>query len=83
LGYLLEFSFATTKLLGNGNILLHMGLLTLLMFFRTLKTNRTIMHVFISLAVLFFPLTVKELTAITGLSMVAGYEGIVFRSSAF
>jgi len=59
------------------------GLFTFLMFFVTLKTNRALQFVFISLAVLFFLLTAKELTASTDLGKIAGYEGIICGLSAF
>ncbi|UCE95980.1 MAG: acetate uptake transporter [Candidatus Bathyarchaeota archaeon] len=59
------------------------GLFTLTMFFGTLRTNRALQFVFLSLAVLFFLLTAKELTANTDLSAIAGYEGIICGLSAF
>jgi len=63
------------------------GLFTFLMFFGTLKTNRALQFVFMSLAVLFFLLTAKELTANTDLGTdlgtIAGYEGIISGLSAF
>jgi len=59
------------------------GLFTLLMFFGTLKTNLALQFVFVSLAVLFFLLTAKELTASTNLGIIAGYEGVICGLSAF
>jgi len=59
------------------------GLFTLIMFFGTLKTNLALQFVFISLVVLFFLLTAKELTASTDLGIIAGYEGIICGLSAF
>jgi len=59
------------------------GLFTLLMFFGAMKTNLALQFVFISLAVLFFLLTAKELTASTDLGIIAGYEGIICGLSAF
>jgi succinate-acetate transporter protein len=59
------------------------GLFTLLMFVGTLKTNHALQFVFLSLAVLFFLLTAKELTASTGLGIIAGYEGIICGLGAF
>jgi len=59
------------------------GLFTLLMFVGTLKTKRALQFVFLSLAVLFFLLTAKELTASTDLGIIAGYEGIICGLSAF
>jgi succinate-acetate transporter protein len=58
------------------------GLFTFVMFFGTLKTNRALQFVFLSLAVLFFLLTAKELTGNTDLGLVAGYEGIICGLSA-
>jgi len=59
------------------------GLFTLLMFFGTLRTNRALQFVFVSLTVLFFLLAAKELTASTDLGTIAGYEGIICGLSAF
>ncbi|MGQ9460542.1 MAG: acetate uptake transporter [Candidatus Bathyarchaeaceae archaeon] len=59
------------------------GIFTLLMFVGTLKTNRALQFVFLSLAVLFFLLTAKELTASTDLGIITGYEGIICGLSAF
>jgi succinate-acetate transporter protein len=64
------------------------GLFTFVMFFGTLKTNRVLQFVFMSLAILFFLLTVRDLTgnaAIIGdltIGTVAGYEGIICGLSA-
>jgi succinate-acetate transporter protein len=64
------------------------GLFTFVMFFGTLKTNRALQFVFISLAILFFLLTARELTGnatIIGdltIGTVAGYEGIICGLSA-
>lgn len=58
------------------------GLFTLAMFFGTLKTNRALQFVFLSLTVLFFLLTAKELTANRELGIIAGYEGIICGLSA-
>ena len=58
------------------------GLFTFVMFFGTLKTNRALQFVFLSLAVLFFLLTVKELTGSTDIGTIAGYEGIICGLSA-
>lgn len=58
------------------------GLFTFIMFFGTLKTNRALQFVFLSLAVLFFLLTAKEITGSTDLGIIAGYEGIICGSSA-
>jgi succinate-acetate transporter protein len=64
------------------------GLFTFVMFFGTLKTNRALQFVFMSLAILFFLLTLRDLTgnaAIIGdltIGTVAGYEGVICGLSA-
>lgn len=58
------------------------GIFTLVMFFATLKHNRGLQVIFISLAVLFFLLTTVELTGNTTLGIIAGYEGIFTGLSA-
>jgi len=58
------------------------GIFTLVMFFGTLKANRTLQFVFMSLAVLFFLLTTRELTGNADIGRIAGYEGIACGLSA-
>lgn len=58
------------------------GLFTFVMFFGTLKINRAVQFVFLSLAILFFLLTAKELTGSIELGRIAGYEGIICGLSA-
>jgi len=64
------------------------GLFTFVMFFGTLKTNRALQFVFMSLAILFFLLTARDLTGnatIIGdltIGTIAGYEGIICGLSA-
>jgi succinate-acetate transporter protein len=64
------------------------GFFTLAMFFGTLNKNRALQFVFASLALLFFLLTLRDLTGnpiLIGnvtLGMVAGYEGIICGMSA-
>ena len=59
------------------------GLFTLAMFFGTLKTNRALQFVFISLAILFFLLTIRDAFGITGLyANAVGVEGIICGFSA-
>ena len=64
------------------------GLFTFIMFFGTLKANRAIQFVFMSLAILFFLLTTKELmvawnlAGITEISKVLGIEGVICGLSA-
>jgi succinate-acetate transporter protein len=58
------------------------GLFTLVMFVGTLKVNRALQFVFISLAVLFFLLTIRELTGDALIGTITGYEGIICGLSA-
>jgi len=59
------------------------GMFTLLMFFGTLKTNRSLQFVFSSLTVLFFLLTIVRLTGNPEtLLMIAGIEGVICGASA-
>lgn len=57
------------------------GLFTLMMFFGTLKANRALQTVFLSLAILFFLLTAAHF--VPQLELVAGVEGIFCGFSAF
>jgi len=64
------------------------GLFTFAMFFGTLKTNRALQFVFMSLAILFFMLTIRELTGNPTLfgtftfNNLTGIEGIICGLSA-
>ena len=59
------------------------GLFTFVMFFGTLKANRTLQFVFMSLAVLFFLLTIRDALALTGTyAQLVGIEGIICGFSA-
>jgi succinate-acetate transporter protein len=64
------------------------GVFTFAMFFGTLKKNRALQFVFLSLAILFFLLMVRELTANVVLfgsvtiNIVLGFEGIICGLSA-
>ncbi|MBX5327621.1 MAG: acetate uptake transporter [Candidatus Bathyarchaeia archaeon] len=65
------------------------GLFTFVMFFGTLKTNRALQFVFMSLAILFFLLTIRDYAFASGLTDVgsnvgklAGFEGIICGLSA-
>jgi succinate-acetate transporter protein len=58
------------------------GLFTLVMFIGTLKANRLLQTVFMSLAILFFLLTARELTGNAMVAMLTGYEGILCGLSA-
>jgi succinate-acetate transporter protein len=58
------------------------GLFTAIMFIGTLKANRALQFVFLSLAILFFLLTARDLTNISFIGTVAGYEGVLCGLSA-
>jgi len=58
------------------------GLFTLVMFFGTLRKNRALQFVFLSLAILFFLLTARDLTGNTYIGTITGYEGIICGLSA-
>ena len=58
------------------------GLFTFVMYIGTLKLNRALQVVFLSLAVLFFLLAAKDMTGNVMIGRVAGYEGIFCGFSA-
>jgi uncharacterized protein len=59
------------------------GLFTLAMFFGTLKANRAVQFVFMSLAILFFMLTTRELLGNPAwFNNITGIEGVICGSSA-
>ncbi|MFW6120489.1 MAG: acetate uptake transporter [Petrotogales bacterium] len=58
------------------------GLFTFMMFISTLKKNKALQFVFISLAILFWLLTLSELTGNANITIIAGYEGIICGLSA-
>jgi len=59
------------------------GLFTFAMFFGTLKANRALQFVFMSLAILFFLLTIRDAFGIAGLfGQAVGIEGIICGFSA-
>ena len=59
------------------------GLFTFAMFFGTLKANRALQFVFMSLAILFFLLAIRDAFNLTGLyGQVVGIEGIICGFSA-
>ncbi len=58
------------------------GIFTLVMFFGTLKTNRALQFVFMSLVILFFMLTAVRLTGDATLLKITGWEGIICGASA-
>ena len=58
------------------------GLFTLLMFISTLRLNRAVQFVFLSLTILFFLLAIHHATGIALIKTIAGIEGIVCGFSA-
>ncbi len=58
------------------------GLFTFAMFFGTLKANRALQFVFLSLAVLFFMLVIRELTGNALWGTLTGIEGVICGGSA-
>ncbi len=58
------------------------GLFTFVMFLGTLRLNRALQFVFLSLTVLFFLLAVRDFTGSTSIGTLAGYEGIICGFSA-
>lgn len=66
-----------------GWYLLLWGVFTLFMFFGTLKANRALQFVFLSLVVLFFLLAAHDFTGSTLVGTIAGWEGIICGASAF
>jgi uncharacterized protein len=59
------------------------GIFTLAMFFGTLKTNRALQFVFMSLAILFFLLTTRELLGNPQwFNTICGIEGVIVGASA-
>jgi len=58
------------------------GLFTFAMFFGTIKANRALQFVFLSLAILFFLLVAKELTGNATIATITGIEGVICGASA-
>lgn len=58
------------------------GLFTFMMFISTLKKNKALQFVFISLAILFWLLALGDITGNATIKIIAGYEGIVCGLSA-
>jgi len=58
------------------------GLFTFVMFFGTLKANRAIQFVFMSLSILFFLLAAQALNGNATLLKITGYEGVICGLSA-
>ncbi|MHC1687283.1 MAG: acetate uptake transporter [Methanothrix sp.] len=58
------------------------GLFTFVMFIGTLKINRALQFVFLSLAILFFLLAARDYLGSAAIGTLAGYEGIICGLSA-
>jgi succinate-acetate transporter protein len=58
------------------------GIFTLCLFFGTLKINRALQFVFITLTILFFLLAASHATGNPGYAKIGGYEGIICGLSA-
>lgn len=58
------------------------GLFTFMMFISTLKKNKALQFVFISLSILFWLLSISEFTGSSTITIIAGYEGIICGLSA-
>jgi succinate-acetate transporter protein len=58
------------------------GLLTLVLFIGTLRLNRALQFVFLSLTVLFFLLALGDYTGNSSITTLAGFEGIICGFSA-
>lgn len=78
----IEFWPSPTTPLAFGSYLLMWGIFTFLMFFATLKINRALQTVFLTLTILFFMLAIGNYTGISIIITIAGYEGILCGSSA-
>lgn len=65
-----------------GAYLLLWGIFTLILFFGTLRLNRALQFVFLSLTILFFLLAAGDFTGNSFLTCIAGWEGIVCGASA-
>lgn len=63
--------------------LLLWGIFTLFMYFGTLKLNKVLQTVFLSLTILFFLLAAGDFTGNASIKIFAGYEGIFCGMSAF
>lgn len=58
------------------------GLFTFFMYIGTLKKNRALQTIFLTLVILFWLLAVKDWTGNTVIGIIAGYEGIFCGASA-
>lgn len=69
-------------LISMGFYFLTWGIFTSIMFIGTLKLNRALQLVFLSLSILFFLLAIRDFTGNTTIGTIAGIEGIVCGLSA-
>jgi succinate-acetate transporter protein len=65
-----------------GFYLLMWGIFTFVMFFGTLKLNRALQFVFLSLTILFFLLAIRDFADNALIGTIAGWEGIICGASA-
>jgi succinate-acetate transporter protein len=80
-----ETSFGTSFVTDNksmGVFLIMWGLFTLYMFIGSLKLNRMLQVVFLTLIILFFMLAITEFTGSKYLALASGWEGIICGLSA-
>lgn len=68
--------------LAMGFYLLMWGIFTFVMFFGTLKLNRALQFVFLSLTILFFLLAIRDFADNALIGTIAGWEGIICGASA-
>lgn len=59
------------------------GIFTLFMFVGTLKGNKVLQFIFLSLTVLFFLLAIRDFTGNHFIGTIAGWEGMICGASAF
>jgi succinate-acetate transporter protein len=77
------FGFAAANATAMAAYFLMWGIFTFAMFFGTLKANRALQFVFMSLAILFFMLTIKELIGNpVWFTTITGIEGVICGASA-
>jgi succinate-acetate transporter protein len=68
--------------LAMGFYLMMWGIFTLVMFIGTLKLNRALQFVFLSLTILFFLLAIRDFADNALIGTIAGWEGIICGASA-
>lgn len=65
-----------------GFYLLMWGIFTTVMFFGTLKLNKALQFVFLTLSILFFLLAIRDFSGSTLIGTIAGIEGVICGLSA-